>query len=110
MLDVTDSTFSTEVLNHNSGPVIVDFWAPWCAPCKVIAPILEQAAAKYASVKFVKIDCSQNPGVASRRSIRSVPALLVFQEGVVIKQHNGPIDEAGITELLRGALARLERH
>ena len=80
MIDVTDATFDSEVINSDR-PVVVDFWAPWCGPCKAIAPALAALDAEHAGVKFVKVDIDENPGVASRYGILSIPTVLVFDGG-----------------------------
>jgi len=80
MLDVTDATFDSEVISSDR-PVVVDFWAPWCGPCKAIAPVLSALAAEHEGVKFVKIDIDENPGVASRYGILSIPTVMVFDGG-----------------------------
>jgi thioredoxin 1 len=79
---VTDETFEAEVLK-NSKPVIVDYWAEWCGPCRMIAPVLEEIASEHAD----KID--ENPGVAQKYQILAIPTLNVFQNGEVVKQIKG---------------------
>src|SRR3712207_6906079 len=81
--DVTDQTFETEVINAET-PTLVDFWAPWCGPCRMVAPIVEELAGEYEGrVKFVKLNTDENPAVSSRYGIRSIPTLLVFKGGEV---------------------------
>jgi thioredoxin 1 len=79
--EVNDATFEQEVLKATS-PVMVDFWAPWCGPCRMVAPIVEELAEEYdGKVSFVKLNTDDNPVTASRYGIRSIPTLLVFKEG-----------------------------
>ena len=79
--EVTDATFEQEVLKAPR-PVLVDFWAPWCGPCRMVAPIVEELAKEYdGKVNFVKLNTDDNPIIASRYSIRSIPTLLVFKGG-----------------------------
>ncbi|MGH3251723.1 MAG: thioredoxin [Trebonia sp.] len=86
---VTDATFEAEVLK-NSKPVIVDYWAEWCGPCRMIAPVLEEIAAEYADkIDVVKLNVDENQAIAQRYSILAIPTLNVFQNGEVVKQIKG---------------------
>ena len=80
MRAVTDDTFDAEVLNAGK-PVVVDFWAPWCGPCKAIEPGLDELAAAHDAVEFVKIDIDANPRVASRYGVLSLPTVMLFEGG-----------------------------
>ena len=80
MRAVTDETFDAEVLNAGK-PVVVDFWAPWCGPCKAIEPGLDELASAHAAVDFVKIDIDDNPRIASRYGVLSLPTVMLFAEG-----------------------------
>jgi thioredoxin 1 len=80
MRTVTDDTFDAEVLNA-AKPVVVDFWAPWCGPCKAIQPGLDELASAHDAVEFVKIDIDENPRVASRYSVLSLPTVMLFAGG-----------------------------
>ena len=84
--EVTDATFEKEVLKAPH-PVLVDFWAPWCGPCRMVAPIVEELAEEYdGKVNFVKLNTDDNPVIASRYGIRSIPTLLVFKGGEPVGQ------------------------
>ena len=84
--EVTDATFEQEVLKAPR-PVLVDFWAPWCGPCRMVAPIVEELAEEYdGKVNFVKLNTDGNPITASRYGIRSIPTLLVFKGGQPVGQ------------------------
>jgi thioredoxin 1 len=84
--EVTDATFEQEVLKAPR-PVLVDFWAPWCGPCRMVSPIVEELADEYqGKVNFVKLNTDDNPVVASRYGIRAIPTLLVFKGGQPIGQ------------------------
>ena len=86
---VTDATFETEVLK-NSKPVIVDYWAEWCGPCRMIAPVLEEIASEYSDkIDVVKLNVDDNPAVAQKYQILAIPTLNVFQNGEVVKQIKG---------------------
>ncbi len=84
--DTSDATFDADVLKQDT-PVLVDFWAPWCGPCRMVAPIVEELAGEYEGrVKFVKLNTDENPRIAGQYGIRSIPTLLVFKGGTVAGQ------------------------
>ena len=84
--DTTDSTFDVDVLNSEL-PVLVDFWAPWCGPCRMVAPVVEELSDDYdGQVKFVKLNTDENPQVAGKYGIRSIPTLLIFKGGENVGQ------------------------
>jgi thioredoxin len=89
VLEVNDATFDQEVLKSEQ-PVLVDFWAIWCGPCKAIAPTVDAVAAKYAGqLKVAKVNVDQNGATPSRYNIRGIPALLFFKDGKVVDQIEG---------------------
>ena len=80
--EVGDATWESVVTNEEDVPVFVDFWAPWCGPCRMVAPVVEQLAEEYAGrMKFVKVNTDESPVVASQYGIRSIPTLAVFYKG-----------------------------
>lgn len=84
--NLTEATFD-EIVNSASAPVVVDFWAEWCGPCKMIAPILDEIAAEQGdSVKITKLNVDENPSIAQRFGVMSIPTLLVFRDGEVDKR------------------------
>jgi thioredoxin 1 len=78
--EVTDRDFDDVVL-RGEAPVVVDFWAPWCGPCKAVAPVLEQLAEAHPGIRFVKLDIEANPDAASRYGVLSIPTVILFEQG-----------------------------
>jgi thioredoxin 1 len=105
VLEVSDATFDQEVLRSEQ-PVLVDFWAVWCGPCKAIAPIVEGIAATYAGkLKVAKVNVDENGATPSRFGIRGIPALLFFKGGKVADQIVGYVPQSVIEEKLQRLLA-----
>ena len=103
--DVSDSTWDAEVLTGDK-PVLVDFWAPWCGPCRMVAPIVEELADEYAGqVEFRKLNTDDNPRVAAKYGIRSIPTLLVFKGGEPVGQIIGFRPKGDLKKRLDEALA-----
>ena len=92
---VTDATFTDEVL-LSAKPVLVDFWAEWCGPCKMISPVLEEIAATQDKIQIVKLNVDENPQVGANERIMSLPTLNVYQGGRVVKQIVGARPKAAI--------------
>jgi thioredoxin 1 len=85
-VDTSDDTFASDVLESDT-PVLVDFWAPWCGPCKMVAPVVEELAEDYdGKVKFYKLNTDDNPNIAGQYGIRSIPTLLLFKSGNAVGQ------------------------
>ncbi len=96
-LEITDANFDTEVINSDK-PVLIDFWAVWCGPCKLIAPVVEEVAKEYeGKFKVGKMDIDNNPNVAMKYGIRSIPTLLIFKDGKVVDQIVGAVPKNVIT-------------
>lgn len=103
-ITITDSNFEEEVIKSNL-PVLVDFWAVWCGPCKAIAPIVEEIAAEYdGKVKVGKLDVDQNDDSAIKYGVRSIPTLLIFNEGKLINTIIGRVPKSQIVEALNAVL------
>src|SRR6476469_7571842 len=99
-IELTDQNFDQEVLASDQ-PVLVDFWAPWCGPCKMIAPALDQLAGEYAGkAKSVKVDVDQNQATALKYHVRSIPMLLLFKGGQVQATQIGAVGKAQLAQLI----------
>ncbi|WP_237203762.1 thioredoxin [Rothia endophytica] len=95
---VTDATFSDEVLRSDK-PVIVDFWAEWCGPCRMVGPVIDQIGEEYGDkVKVLKLDVENNPATAMKYGITSIPAIYVFKDGEVAKQTVGAKPKAALEQ------------
>ena len=95
-IEVTDANFEAEVVKSTT-PVVVDFWAVWCGPCRMIAPVVEELATEYAGkVQFAKLNVDENPNVSMKYGIRSIPTLLVFKNGKPVDQIVGAVPKRTI--------------
>jgi len=100
IVHTSDGGFETDVLQSDK-PALVDFWAEWCGPCKMIAPLLDEAATEYADrMSVVKLNVDENPNIAQKFGIRSIPTLILFKDGAVHAQKLGAMSKSQLTEFL----------
>ena len=105
LVEGTDSNFDTEVLKSDL-PVLVDFWAPWCGPCRMVGPIVEQLATEYqGKLKVVKVNTDENQSIAIRYGIRSIPTLGIFKDGKVVDSVIGAVPKQYLQEKVQPFLS-----
>ena len=103
-LEFTDGNFEAEVLNSDK-PALVDFWAEWCGPCRMIGPVVEEMAGEYeGKAKIGKVNVDNNPDISVKYGIRSIPALLIFKNGEVVDQIVGAVPKPHLTKQLDAQL------
>jgi thioredoxin 1 len=104
-IEVTDSTFEQEVL-QSTQPVLVDFWAVWCGPCRAVAPVVEEIAGDYeGKLKVMKLDVDDNPRTASAYGVQSIPTLLVFKDGKPAERIIGAVPKKVIVDKLQSVMS-----
>ena len=109
IVHTTDAKFDADVIKANV-PVLVDFWAEWCGPCRAIAPVVAQIATQYqGKLRVVKLDIDQNPLTAQKYNVRSIPTLLLFKGGAVAAQQVGAVSKAQLEGFLNARLGTREQ-
>ena len=104
ILEISDGSFDAEVLKSDS-PVLVDFWAPWCGPCRAIAPVIEELVASYGEqVKFAKCNVDDNPVTPGKYGIRAIPTLILFKGGEVADQITGIVAKSKLEDAIKGVI------
>ncbi len=104
VLTITDATFDTDVIKSDK-PVLVDFWATWCAPCKAIAPTIDAIAEEYdGRVKVGKVNVDDSPSTPGKYGVRGIPTIILFKEGKVVDQVVGAVPKAQLEALIKKAL------
>lgn len=103
LVQVTDANFA-EAVEGSATPFVLDFWAPWCGPCRMMEPVLKEVAAEYDSLTVGKLNVDENPAVATRFDILSIPTLLVFKDGQVVKKLVGAMPKKRLLEELNAWL------
>ena len=104
IMEISDSSFDSEILKSDK-PVVVDFWAPWCGPCKAIGPLIEDLAGTYGDqVKFTKCNVDDNPVTPGKFGIKAIPTLIFFKEGKVVDQITGMVAKTKLEDTLKNIL------
>jgi len=106
VLEIDDSSFDTEVLKAEK-PVLVDFWAPWCGPCRVIGPVIEELASAFGDkIKFTKCNVDDNPGTPSNYGIKAIPTLILFKDGNIADQVTGVVAKSKLEDMINKILKK----
>lgn len=101
---ITDATFEASVLK-SSTPVLIDFWAPWCGPCRAMGPVIDELATEYeGKVLIAKMNVDENPATPNKYGIRAIPTIILFKDGAVVEQTTGAVSKSSIKDMIQKAL------
>ena len=101
IVDIDDRSFDTEIIQSDK-PAVVDFWAPWCGPCKAIGPVIEELANTYGeNIKFTKCNVDENPATPAKFGIKAIPTLIFFKEGKVVDQITGMVAKSKLEDTIK---------
>jgi len=104
VMQITDSEFETKILKADL-PSLVDFWAPWCGPCKVIGPVIEELAEEYTGkIQVTKMNVDENPATPGKYTIRAIPTLILFKNGQIVDQITGAVGKTQLKNMIEKAL------
>lgn len=104
IVNVTDASFEAEVLKSDK-PTLIDFWASWCAPCKAIAPIVDELATEFeGKIKIAKMNVDENPMTPSKFGVRGIPTLILFKDGKIVDQKVGAVPKGQLADMLKKSL------
>lgn len=103
VLHITDAEFEAEVLNSDM-PVLVDFWAPWCGPCKMVGPLIEELSEEMDNVKFVKVDIDESSTYATKFGVMSIPNLILFKNGEIVNRQIGALPKIELKAFIENSL------
>ncbi len=101
-IDIKESNFQTEVMDSDK-PVLLDFWAPWCGPCRMVVPIVEEIAEEHSDIKVGKVNVDEQPELAGRFGVMSIPTLVVMKDGKTLRQAVGAKSKSEILDMISGA-------
>ena len=98
-VSVTDENFDSEVLK-SSKPIVVDFWAEWCGPCKILGPVIDEVSSAYDNVKFTKLNIDENPQTAPKYGIRGIPTIMIFNKGELVATNVGVLTKSELEKFI----------